>query len=350
MTLDDMFLKTLSDAAGVSGDEDAVRKLILKAIQGHMDEIRIDTMGNLIATKKGTGAVPLKVMAAAHMDEVGFMVVGFESNGLLKIRNIGGIDARILPALQVEVGAKRIPGVIPWKPIHLNKDKNVQDVKSVRVDIGADSKGAAEGKVSLGDRVVFATKAIQLSPTTIRGKAFDDRTGCAILVELCQGERFPFDFVAAFTVQEEVGLRGASVLAEAVRPDAALVLETTACHELPQNPDAPDHTTVTGLGQGPALSYMDRTSIAHPGMLAHFRNTGQKLGIPFQFRSPQFAGGTDAGVIHMSLAGIPTLTQSTPCRYIHSPYSILNLEDYHHGVQLARQALMDLTPEQLKRS
>lgn len=350
MKLAETMLKELTEAAGVSGAEDEIRKIILNAIRDHVDEIKIDALGTIIATKKGTGQQDMRVLVAAHMDEVGFMVMGIDGSGLLQIKNVGGVDARILPALRVKVGDSKIPGVIQWKPIHLShSEKSVKKVSAMRVDIGADSKGAAEGKVKLGDRVIFDSETIELSDTVIRGKAFDDRAGCAELIELLKGDPFPFDLVAAFTVQEEVGLRGASVLAESVRPDAALILETTACHEIPQDEDEPDYTTVTKLGHGPVLSYMDRTSIAHPGLLKHFEETAAKLGIPHQYRSPQFAGGTDAGIIHMSAAGVPALTMSLPCRYIHGPHSILNLNDFQHGIQLARQALLDLTPEHLQR-
>lgn len=349
MKLADIMLQELADARGVSGHEGEVRKIIRNAIKDHVDEIRIDAMGSLLATKRGTGKSDMRVLVAAHMDEVGFMVTGYDSNGTLQIRNVGGIDARILPALRVEVGKDALPGVITWKPIHLNREKSVKGISDMRVDIGVDSKDSAKGKAKLGDQVTFMAKTEALSDTVIRGKAFDDRVGCALLVELLKGEPMPFDIIAAFTVQEEVGLRGATVLAEAVDPTAALVLETTASHQMPQDIDEPDFTTVTRLGEGPAISLMDRTSIAHPGLVRHFKNTAAKYDIPHQFRSPQFAGGTDAGVIHMSRAGIPAITMSVPCRYIHSPYSILNLNDFEHALQLARHALMDLTPESLKR-
>ncbi|NDJ85600.1 MAG: M42 family metallopeptidase [Chloroflexi bacterium] len=349
MKLQDTMLKELTEAPGVSGMEDAVRNIILDAIKDHVTDIRIDALGNILAVKKGIGKSQLRVLVAAHMDEVGFMVHGVDSDGMLKIRPVGGIDDRILPALRVEVGKKRIPGVIPWKPIHLSRDQSVQKIDNLRVDIGATSKSAAEGKVSIGDRVVFASETIELSDTVIRGKAFDDRAGCAELIKIIKGDPFPFDLLVAFTVQEEVGLRGASVLGESLKPDAAIVLETTACHEVPQDEDEPDVTTVTKLGHGPVISYMDRTTIAHPGLRKHFVATAESLKMPHQFRSPQYAGGTDAGTIHISTSGIPALTVSLPCRYLHSPFSILNLDDFAGGVKLVRQALMELKPEHLER-
>ncbi|MCB9437438.1 MAG: M42 family metallopeptidase [Anaerolineales bacterium] len=350
MKLQDTLLKELTEAAGVSGAEDEVRKLILNEIKDHVSDIRIDSMGNILAVKKGTGASSLRVMLAAHMDEVGFMVTGIDNDGLLQIRAVGGVDNRILPALRVHVGKKRLPGVIQWKPIHLSyHDRDVKKIDNLRVDIGAGSKGAAEGKVSIGDRVTFAAETIELSETVIRGKAFDDRAGCARLIEHCKGEPFPFDLLIAFTVQEEVGLRGASVLGESLKPDVAIVLESTACHEVPQDEKEPDITTVTKLGHGPAISYKDNSAIGHPGLVSHFRTTAEKHGIPHQFRSPQYAGGTDGGAIHKSIGGIPTVVVSLPCRYLHTPYSILNLEDYANGVRLVHHALMELEPKHLER-
>ena len=350
MKLQDTMLKELTDAAGVSGAEHEVRKIILNAIQDHVSDIRIDALGSILAVKKGTGKSDLRVLVCAHMDEVGFMVTGIESDGTLKFSSVGGVDSRILPALHVEVGKNRIAGVIPWKPIHFTaRDRSVKKTDSFRIDIGASSKGSAEGKVKVGDRVIFSTKTIELSDNIIRGKAFDDRAGCAELIEICKGKPLPFDLLVAFTVQEEVGLRGAKVLGESLKPDAAIVLETTACHETPQDEDSPDVTTVTKLGHGPVINYMDRTSFVHPGLRDHFVNVAEILGIPYQFRSPQYAGGTDAGAIHTSIAGIPAITVSLPCRYIHSPNSILNLDDFSNGVTLISRALMELTPSNLER-
>lgn len=342
-------LKQLAEAVGVSGAEDEVRGLIVDAIEGHVDEWSVDTMGNIIALKKGTGELPLRGIVVAHMDEVGFMVVGHDSSGLLSVDSIGGIDAKILPAMRVVVGEDKLPGVFVWKPVHFGRDNSIVSIQQMKIDIGVSSKDAAKNAAPIGTRVAFDSAYIELSDTVVRCKAFDDRAGCAELITLCQGDPFPFDLYAVFSVQEEVGLRGASVLTGAVQPDFAIILEATACHEVPQEPDEPDSTTVTRLGQGPAISYMDRTSIAHPGLLRHFVRTAEAEGIPHQFRSPQFAGGTDAGAIHKSGAGVPTLGVSLPCRYLHSPHSLISLTDFDHAVLLVRTALMRLTPSALER-
>jgi endoglucanase len=342
-------LKALSEAVGVSGDEGAVRDLIIGAIEAHVDDYRIDAMGNLIAFKRGTGGQNLVGLVAAHMDEVGFMVTGHDSSGFLILESIGGIDDKILPGLRVLVGSKKMPGVFLWKPIHKGRSPDVVALSNMRVDIGSGSKDAASSAAPIGTHVAFDSQYIELSDTVARGKAFDDRAGCAELIDLCQGDALPFDLYAAFTVQEEVGLRCATVLVESIQPDFAIILEATACHETPQDPDEPDMTTVTRMGQGPAITYMDRTSIAHPGLLRHFIATAEEEGIPHQFRSPQFAGGTDAGSIHISGAGVPSLGVSLPCRYLHGPNSIISLQDYDRAVQLVRAALTRITPSDLER-
>jgi putative aminopeptidase FrvX len=350
MALQDTLLKELSEAAGVSGAEDEVRQLIYDAIKDHVTDLRVDTMGNLLAVKKGTGQSSLRVLVTAHMDEVGFMVTGIDGEGLIKFAAAGGIDNRLLPALRVKVGKDKIPGVVTWKPIHLSwKEKDVKKTDGMRIDIGAENKGAAEGKVKLGDRIVFASETIELTPNIIRGKAFDDRAGCAELIELIKGDPFPFDLLVAFTVQEEIGVRGATVVGHGLKPDIAIILEATAAHEIPQEDDEPDVTTVTKLGHGPVITYMDKGSIAHPGLRKLVVRVAEKEGIPHQFRSPQFAGGTDAGAIQVSGAGVATIGISVPCRYLHSPYLIMNLDDFQNAVKLVRATLMELTPSDLER-
>lgn len=183
----------------------------------------------------------------------------------------------------------------------------------------------------------------------MRGKAFDDRAGCASLIALVQGDPFPFDLHVAFTVQEEVGLRGAGVAANAIRPDVAFVLETTACHDLPEDPDEPDQTTITQLGGGPAITVADRSMISDPRLVRHLVRVGEAEGIPHQFRSPQHAGGTDAGAIHRTRAGVPSVVVANPCRYIHGPYSILSLSDFENQSRLLRAAWMALTPSVMER-
>ncbi|MCK4316805.1 MAG: M42 family peptidase, partial [Anaerolineae bacterium] len=213
-----MILKELSEAVGVSGNEGDVRAIVLDAVREHVDEVEVDTLGNVLAFKRGTGRQRMRVMLAAHMDEVGLMVVGYDNDGFLRVRSVGGIDPRLLPGTLLQVGSERIPGVIGIKPIHLlekEEGEKVPKLQDLVVDVGAKSRDEAKKLAPLGTYATFATRFRELGPT-VSGKAFDDRAGCAVLVELLRGERFRFDLHAAFTVQEEVGLRGARVAAYAI--------------------------------------------------------------------------------------------------------------------------------------
>ena len=343
-----MILRELSEAIGLSGAEDDVRALIVSHICDHVDEMQVDTMGNLLAVRRGTGQSPLRIMAAAHMDEVGMIVMGVDGDGFLRFDQIGGLDDRILPGTRVLVGADHIPGVVSWTPIHLNTDDNTVPRKRLRIDIGATSKASAEAAVKPGDRIAFDSPFVELGPT-VRGKAFDDRAGCASLIALIQGERFPFDLQVAFTVQEEVGTRGAQIAAQRFEPNAAFVLETTACHDLPQDPDEPDQTTITRLGGGPAITVMDHSMVSDPRLVRHLARVAEAEGIPYQFRSPLHAGGTDAGIIHRTGVGVPSVVVANPCRYIHGPNSIMSLADFENQSRLLRAALLALTPSVLER-
>jgi endoglucanase len=349
-----LILKELSEAIGVSGNEDAVRKIIADAVRDHVDELRTDTIGNLFAVKKARGAKgAFKVMLAAHMDEVGLMITGHDGNGGLRFQPVGGIDDRVLLGKVLLVGPDKIPGVIGVKPVHLLKgDEGKQVIKmdDMRIDIGASSKEEAEGLIKLGQVAAFSTRYNKVGRTAT-GKAFDDRAGCAVLVELLRGSpagagaRFPFDLHAVFTVQEEVGLRGARVAASTVEPDCAFVLEGTICDDLPKDKDT---SPTTELGKGPAISLMDRSAFADRRLVDHLIATAEKLGIPYQFKQPGI-GGTDAGAITRSKAGVPTAPVSVPCRYIHSPVSRLSLDDFDNTVRLMRESLKKLGPEVLKR-
>ncbi len=333
-----MILQALSEAAGISGQEDAVRDLILEAIEPHVTDLRIDAMGNVLALQAGEqGAARPRVMLAAHMDEVGFMVTGYDSDGLLHFDSVGGIDDRILPGLRVRVGTNGAYGVILWTPIHKNRDQNVVKMGSLRIDIGASSKSDAQAKAPLGTMIVFDS-AFAEHGDLLRGKAFDDRAGCAVLVNLLQNGPYPVDVLVAFTVQEEVGLRGARVAARALQPDLAFSLECTTAHDLPDPSADPDdlHTTpnpTARLGDGPALTLMDSSVIVPPALVELMRTTAENHSIPYQFKTRR-GGGNDAGQIHLQNGGIPSATISIPARYIHSPSALISQKDYDATVSL----------------
>jgi putative aminopeptidase FrvX len=340
-------LEQLSQAIGVSGAEDEVRMLIVGLIREHADEIRTDALGNVLTMKKGTGRRRLRVMIAAHMDEIGLMVVGHDNDGMLRVAAVGGLDDRILLGKRVLVGPDKLPGVIGAKPIHLLDDaeyKKVVKLDTMRVDIGATSKDQAKSKAPLGVRAAFDMPFVDLGPT-VRGKAFDDRVGCAVLVELLRGEPFRFDLYGVFSVQEEVGLRGARVASHAIEPNAAFVLEGTIADDLPKEDDV---SPTTQLGKGPALSLMDRATIYDRRLNALLTATAEELGIPYQFKQPGI-GATDAGAIERTKAGVPTAAVSVPCRYIHSPAAILNKRDFRNAVRLMREALNRLDRNTLER-
>lgn len=340
-----MILKQLSEAVGVSGNEGGARAVILDAIREHVDEVRVDALGNILAFKRGTGHDRLRVMLSAHMDEIGLMVVGHDGDGFLRVDAVGGIDPRLLPGTAVQVGPERIPGVIGLKPIHLVKGDEAEKVLPIEdlvVDVGANHKDEAKKLAPLGTTIAFATRFRELGPT-VSGKAFDDRAGCAVLVDLVRGERFRCDLHAAFTVQEEIGLRGAQVAAYAIAPDCAFALEGTVADDIPKDKDI---SPTSEPGKGPAITVMDRSFIADRRLVRLLTSTAEELGIPYQFKQPG-VGGTDSGAIHQTRQGVPAATVAVPCRYIHSPVSIMSLDDFNHTVRLMRESLARLTQRML---
>lgn len=347
-----MILKALSEAIGISTYEDDVRKLIIQHIKDHVDSVHIDAIGNLLTTKSGADAENSpRLLLAAHMDEVGFMVSGFDNDGLIKFTNIGGIDARILPALRVKVGTKHIQGVIIWTPTHLNRDQKTVSIKNLRIDIGAKDKEQVKGNVSLGDPIAFDSQFMEIGEQVLRGKAFDDRAGCAALVDVIQGEAFPGDMIAAFTVQEEVGTRGSKVIARKWKPDVAIILECTPVHDVPdplEDPDNPnDYNPSAHLGDGPVLTVMDRTMIANPKLLNFAKTVAEDLGIPYQLKMRR-GGGTDAGSVQLTNGGVPSLVVSVPARYVHSPAALMRRDDYENTVKLVRAIAQRITLEDVR--
>lgn len=341
-------LKNLTEAVGVSGEEKEVRKLIRDLIQDHVDEWHVDTMGNLIALKKGTGAVGLKVMIDAHMDEVGLIVSGYDTNGTLKFDCIGGFDDRALLGKVVQVGPKKTIGIIGARPIHLTtaaQRGTIVKRDTMRIDIGSKDKDAVSKKVKLGERAAFVTQYEELGATAI-GKSFDNRAGCAALVELLRKRPYPFDLYAAFTVQEEVGLRGAQVAAYGIDPDVAIILECTPAYDLPNKDDASPNVA---LGSGPALYVMDSQTIQDPMLVAHIMKTAESNNIPFQIRRPG-GGGTNTGTIQRTGGATSAATIAVPGRYAHTPAMMINLTDYANVVKLTEAALRSLAPETVKRT
>ena len=339
-----MLLETLSNAFGPSGCEDEVRRLLARALRDKVDDLQTDALGNLIAFKQGTGPEPrLKVMVDAHTDEVGLMITRIDKNGMLGFRAVGGIDARLLMAKGVVVGEERIPGVIIAPPVHLTEAKQrkqVIPIEQLAIDIGTSSADEAKGLVKMGDYAAFDTRFQVLSEDglrTVKGKAFDDRIGCAAAAALAKDE-YAIDLYLSFSAQEEVGLRGARVAAFRIEPDLALALEGTICDDTPKKEDV---SPTTELGKGPAITVMDRSFVADKRLVRLLTEVAEANDLPFQFKQPGL-GGTDAGAIHLSKTGVPTAAVSVPCRYIHAPASMASLNDFDGLVALVKATLQAL--------
>lgn len=317
-----MLLEKLCNADGVSGNEDAVRNLILEEIKPYADDIRIDSMGNIIALKKGTGK---KVMLAAHMDEVGLIISGITDKGYLKFKTVGGIDTRVLISKKVRIGDKKIRGVIGMKAVHLQsaaEREQVPKVESLTIDIGAKSKEEAKKRVSIGDYAAFDTEFSDFGTDKIKAKALDDRIGCMLLIEALK-KKCEADIYACFTVQEEIGCRGAAVCAYTVNPDIALVLEGTTCFDVYKSEE---HTEVTTCGGGAVLTVMDGTMIADKRYREFLYKSAKEKNIPIQYKR-MASGGTDAGIIHKTREGVKTAVLAVACRYLHSPALVASKKD-----------------------
>lgn len=326
-----MLLAELSEAQGVSGAEYEIRDLIKEKVEDYVDEVKTDTLGNLIVHKEGDPSLPT-LLLSAHMDEIGLMISKIKKNGMLSFKPVGAVDKRVLVSKKVAVGQDKVPGVIGAKAIHLQKPKEKKrplKIKQLYIDIGAKDKKTAKKSVQRGDTAVFTTEFAHLGEKTVKGKAFDDRVGCSILIELLKKD-YDFPFYGVFSVQEEVGLRGAGVASYDIDPDLAIVLEGTTASDVPESEE---HAYSTIVGDGPALTMMDMTIIPNRKLLQELITTAQQAGIEYQFRQSTSAG-TDAGRIHLLKEGVPAAVISAPVRYIHSPVSLLNLNDYNRTKNL----------------
>jgi endoglucanase len=332
-------LEKLCNAVAVSGNEDEVRSIVLEEIKGHCDTVKVDALGNVLAVKKGTARKRLRVMVSAHMDEVGFMLVAEDGEGLYRFETVGGLDLRQLVGKPVWVGREHTPGVIGARPIHLTtaeERKRTIPLDTLRIDIGPG------GKAALGDRATFATR-FQRSGPSILARALDDRLGVATLIELLKNAPANIDLLAAFTVQEEIGLRGAKVAAHALDPDLAIAVDSTPATDLPDWEGEENTAYNTKLGLGPAIYIADGGMLSDPRLVRHFTETAGAEKIPYQFRQPG-GGGTDAGAIHKARAGIPSLSLSVPHRYAHTAVEMARLEDWKNTQALLFAGLSRIKP------
>ena len=324
-------LKRLCAARGVSGREDEVRELILKEIGPYAEKTEVTPLGNVIAFKSGEKRAGTKLMLAAHMDEVGLAVTRVTDEGLLKFSCVGGIDPNVLPGRQVLVGKRAVPGVAGVKPIHMLKKDEMEKrvpVEELYLDIGALTKEEAEAAVSPGDEATFVSRFCAQNGV-LSAKALDDRAGCALLIGLMK-KRLKYDAVFAFTVQEEVGSAGARTAAFAVEPDAAVVVEATTAADVP---GTDRNRQVCRLGDGPAVSFMDKRTVYDAEYYELALRTAEREGIRCQPKQA-VTGANDASVIHISRAGVRTVAVSLPCRYLHAPAGVVSQEDFRAAGEL----------------
>jgi putative aminopeptidase FrvX len=333
-------LEKLCNVIAISGDEGEVRKIVLEEIKPHVDEARVDALGNVLATRRGRGAKRMRVLLDAHMDEVGLMIVSDDGEGIYRFETVGGIDVRHLLGKQVYVGKNYTPGVIGGKPIHLmdsSERMRKVAVDGLRIDLGL------AGKAKVGDRAGFATKFRRVGPS-IMSKSIDDRIGVATLIELVKHSPENVDLCAAFTVQEEIGLRGAKVAAQYFNPHLAIAIDSTPANDLPMHDGGENITYNTKLGLGPAIYIADGSTLHDPRLVRFLQSVAEAESIPYQLRQPG-GGGTDSGAIQRALAGIPTVSVSVPHRYTHSPISLSRVDDWKNTLSLLQAALKRMTPD-----
>ncbi len=328
-------LKKLSETPAIPGREDAIRTLVMETMRPVVDELTVDIMGNVMGRRWGGGK--RRVMLAAHMDEIGFMVRYIDDRGFLRLQALGGFDARVLFAQRVVVhtrAGEHLRGVLTYggKPKHLMSDEDLKQapkIENVIVDIGL---GAAEvrQRVAVGDMVTM-DRTCEPCGDQIIGKAMDNRIGLYVMLETLRSlAHHEVELVAVATVQEEIGLRGAGTAAFSVEPEVGVALDTTIANDLPGTAEC---ETVTRLGQGVAIKIMDASLICHSGLVDHFRAIAERAGIPHQMEIlPR--GGTDGGALQRSRGGTASITISIPTRYIHTVNEMVSKVDVQAAVRL----------------
>ncbi len=333
-------LRELVEGHGVPGQEDKIRKIVTRELKGICD-LSTDYMGNLIAVKKGSGNGK-KLMLAAHMDEIGFIVKFIDKDGFIRLNPLGGFDPRQLNSQRVIVHTEKGPinGVLMYgtKPKHMLSDAEAnagQNLDSFFVDTGHGE--GTKDLVNIGDMVSMSRQMIELG-NLLSCKAMDDRVCVFIMIEaLKKAKKHNVDVYAVATVQEEIGLRGASAAGSAIAPDIVVALDVTLSNDIPGVPEQ-DH--VTKLGKGAAIKILDGSLICHPKVVEHFRKIAIKNKIPYQMEVlPR--GGTDAGGIQRLHGGIPAFTLSTPTRYIHTVNETVHKDDVKACIDLLAKYIED---------
>ncbi len=315
-------INKLTRTFGPSGNERKVAALISDMLKGKVDEIKTDALGNLICIKKGSGK---KIMLAAHMDEIGIIVSYIDKKGFLRFSGVGGINPFIVLGKRV-IFENGTVGVI-WYEENIDDIKNIK-LEKMYIDIAAKSADDAENLVSVGDMAVFEAGTI-LQNGRIISKSMDNRIGCAILVQTALNQpETENEIYYVFTVQEEVGLRGARTAAYGIMPDMALAVDVTSTGDTPEcKPMA------INIGDGPAIKIKDRSVIAHPEIKDRLIRCANEKNIPRQFEI-MIHGGTDAGSIHTTAGGIPSGGVAIPTRNVHNSAEIVDMKDVENAVKL----------------
>jgi endoglucanase len=338
--MDFELLKRLCETPGIPGREDAMRELVITELKPHVTGISVDIMGNVLALKKGTGGP--RVMLAAHMDEIGFLVKHVDDKGFLRLQPIGGWDARTLFAQRVYVhscsGEVLLGALMPAaKPIHMltpDEASKSPKIEEFFVDLGM-AADAVKSRVEIGDPVTMARTAERVGDNVL-SKTLDARVAVYVMIEAirCVGEH-KCDVLAVATTQEEVGLRGATTAAFAQEPDIGIAIDSTIANDYP---GAEEHNRVSKLGGGPAIKIMDSSLLCHPKLVRHFRDVADKHEIPYQLEIlPR--GGTDAGAIQRSRGGVPSFTLSVPSRYVHTVNEMASVADIDGAATLLARYL-----------
>lgn len=344
----EVLLRDLTDAPGVSGYESDVRAVIRRYVEP-LASIEQDRLGSIVARRQGRSETP-RVMLAGHMDEIGFMVRLITDEGAIKFIPLGGWWNQVVLAQRVTVHTAKgdVPGILGAKPLHLipAKDRDVMvDKRDMYIDVGATNRDEAIALgIQPGDPITPASAfSLMASPGTYMAKALDNRVGCALFIQVLQGlakdpEGHPNTLYGVGTVQEELGVRGATTIVRAVNPDVAIILETDIAGDVPGiKPDE----CATKLGKGPAMSVFDTRMIPNAQLRRLVMDTARENGIPLQLSSME-GGGTDGGAIHMHAAGVPTVVLGVPTRHIHSHVGIMRRDDYDATLTLLKLVIKRL--------
>lgn len=316
-------IRKLCETYGPSGNEEQVRAAIIEEVESVVDDYRIDALGNLIAVRRSQSGNGKRVMLAAHMDEIGVIVTHIDDEGFLRFAPVGAVLTTALIGARV-VFANGVEGTfgMEGKPIPMSKP----EADKIFLDVGATSK--EDVPVAIGEAAAFRHQFADLGRRLI-AQNFDDRAGCAVLIQtLKELQATPHDVYAVFTVQEEVGVRGATTSAFEIAPQIAIAIDVTATGDTPEA-----HPMAVALGKGPAIKVKDRGMLAHPGVKRLLIETAQQHEIPYQLEVLEF-GSTDAMAIQVTREGVPAGVVSIPTRYLHTPSQMVDYNDLQNTVRL----------------